>query len=363
MISWMLTLGLSLILQSSPQFKIDEIYKGSDVIWGLCFLSDQEVLFTEKQGRLYRLDVKTKKLSLILGLPETQPHGQGGLMDVQVHPNFSKNSLIYLTYSLQNGSESWTTRLARGRLEGASLKNVEVLFTANADSSKGEHFGSRLAFDRKGHVFVSVGDRGQRELAQSLAHHQGKIIRLREDGGVPKDNPFVNLKSARPEIWSYGHRNPQGLVWKADTNELWVNEHGPRGGDEINLVSPGKNYGWPVVTFGREYWGPKIGEGTSKTGMENPIHQFTPSIAPSSLMIYSGKLFKDWKGNFFSTALAMRHLNRVVMTSGKSAQEDRWLVDLKERFRHIAESADGSIYLTTDSGKILRLSAPSALKP
>jgi len=356
MIHLFLPLTIALVVQVSFPLKVEEVHKAQDVVWGLCFLSPQEILFTEKQGRLSQMDLKTKKVTLISGVPLVSPHGQGGLMDVQTHPDFSKNGLIYFTYAVKNKEKSWTTRIARARLKKNKLEDLQVLFTAEIDSDAGEHFGSRIAFDRRGHIFFGIGDRGQRELAQSLAHYNGKIIRLNEDGSLPKDNPFVGDKSARPEIFSWGHRNPQGMARHFETGEIWSNEHGPRGGDEVNRIVAGKNYGWPIVTYGREYWGPKIGEGTEKPGLEQPFYQFTPSIAPSGLMIYSGKLFKNWKGHFFSSALALQHLNRLEIQGGEVVKEEKLLTDLKERFRYVVEAPDGAIFVTTDSGRIFRLS-------
>ena len=356
MIQLILPLTIALITQTSSPFKVEEVYKTNDVVWGLCFLSPQEILFSEKQGRLSQMNLKTKKVTPVSGVPLVSPHGQGGLMDVQAHPQFEKTGLIYLTYSVKNNESSWTTRISRARLKDYKLYDLQVLFTADIDSEAGEHFGSRIVFDRKGHIYFGIGDRGQRDLAQSLRHYNGKIIRLREDGSLPKDNPYVGDRSAKPEIFSLGHRNPQGMARHFDTGEIWSNEHGPRGGDEINRIGAGKNYGWPIITYGREYWGPKIGEGTEKVGLEQPFYQFTPSIAPSSLMIYSGKLFRDWKGSFFSSALALQHLNRLAFQGNKIVKEEKLLTDLKERFRYVVEAPDGSIFVTTDSGKILRLS-------
>ncbi len=341
--------------------KVDEVFsadqiKQNDVIWGLAFLSADELLATTKSGSLLRLNLKTQHVQTIAGLPQVDPHGQGGLMDIHLHPNFAKNAWLYFSYSVRTKSESWTTRIARAQLKKNELTKLQVLFTADIESDDGVHFGSRIVFDNRGYLFFGVGDRGQRQFAQSLSHHNGKIFRLHDDGRVPTDNPFVKVKGARPEIWAYGIRNPQGLTRHFETGELWENEHGPRGGDEINRILPGKNYGWPVITFGREYWGPKIGEGTQKPGMESPLYQFTPSIAPSSLMIYSGKLFKAWKGDFFSSSLVLQHLNRLSLKNGLFKEEERLLSSMKERFRHVVESPEGHIFLSTDSGKIIRLS-------
>jgi len=336
--------------------RVEGVFKTKDVIWGMTFLSAEEILFTEKSGSIFKLNLKSGNLQRILGVPKVHPHGQGGLMDIQLDPEFSKNSWVYISYSIENREQSWSTRIARARLKNNRLTELQVLFTADIQSDEGVHFGSRIVFDGKGHIFFGMGDRGQRELAQSLAHHNGKIFRLHDDGRIPSTNPFAKTKAARPEIWAYGNRNPQGLARHFQTGELWEIEHGPRGGDEINRILPGRNYGWPVITFGREYGGPKIGEGTSKSGMEQPVYQFTPSIAPSSLMIYSGKVFKAWKGDFFSASLVLQHINRLRFEDDTLRGEERFLSDLKERFRHIVESPDGLIYTSTDSGKIYRLS-------
>lgn len=351
-------------LEASPRtftsegmtIEVNPVFKTNGILWGLAFISPREILVTEKLGRLIRLDLETQQSREIKGLPALHPQGQGGLLDVAVHPDFSKNRLIYLTYSFQNGKDSWTTRLSRARLDDGQLTNSQILFTADIDSDEGVHFGSRIVFGRDGKIYFGVGDRGQRDRAQELSAHNGKIFRLNDDGSVPKENPFLNNPKARPEIWSYGHRNPQGMGVHPVTGELWSNEHGPRGGDEINRIQRGLNYGWPIVTYGREYWGPRIGEGATKPGIEAPVHQFTPSIAPSSLVIYSGKMFPAWKGDFFSGALVLEHLNRVVLKpDGTFVKEERLLRDLKERFRNVVEGPNGSLLVSTDSGRIYEL--------
>ena len=290
----------------------------------------------------------------ISGSPEVYTGGQGGLLDVIVSPDFNKNKKIYFTYAVKK-SEGKTTALGSAIFSKDGLKEVRELFVANAYSSDNVHFGSRLAFDLAGNIFMSIGDRGKRDRAQILGYHTGKILRLDQEGKALGDNPFVKNKEALPEIWSYGHRNPQGLFYDKKTNKLYEGEHGPRGGDEINLIEAGKNYGWPVVTYGREYHGPKISDSGSKPGIVEPLKYYVPSIAPCGLMIYQGELFPEWKGDFFQGALVLKHLNHVSFKNNKIGEEKRYLEDLSYRVRNVAQSPDGYIYLATDNGKILRL--------
>lgn len=339
-------------------FILEELYTGLTIPWGLAFLDANTLLITERRGRLYSLDIQTKQLTTIQGLRKVLAKGQGGLLDIAVSPTYSSSKNIYLSYSKRIDGKG-TTALASVQLtENKPLTHWRELFVAKGDSDTFRHFGSRIAFDNQGHIFFSVGDRGKREDAQNLSNHAGSIIRLNLDGTVPKDNPFTQLAPALPEIWSYGHRNPQGLAFTPDKSVLWSIEHGPRGGDEINLIKPGKNYGWPIISYGKEYWGPiSVGESTHKEGMEQPVKYYVPSIAPGSLIVYSGTAFKEWKGDLFSGALKMTHLNRVSLNKQNQAiAEERLLESLGERIRAVVESPEGWIYLSTDSGRILRLS-------
>jgi glucose/arabinose dehydrogenase len=282
--------------------------------------------------------------------------GQGGLLDVAVPPDYTSGDWIYFTYSKEQKGKG-VTALARARRKGNRLVALEDLLVTRSASSTGRHFGSRIAFDGAGHLFFSVGDRGVRPNAQNLSTHAGSILRLDLNGNVPEDNPFVHQTGALPEIWSYGHRNPQGMFYDRNQQRLWSIEHGPRGGDEINLILPGLNYGWPIISYGKEYWNPlPVGEGTEKEGMEQPVKFYVPSIAPGSLIAYSGKAFPDWKGNLFAGALKLTHLNRVeIDNTGSAITEERLLVGLRERIRALTESPEGWLYLSTDSGKILRI--------
>ena len=336
--------------------RVDEIARGLGVTWGMTFLSPRQLLLTQRFGEVHLLDVESLELRSIDGAPEVFSNGQGGLLDAAAGPNYAEDGWIYFTYSKPVDGDG-ATALARARLSGDRLVDWQDLLVTDSARGGGRHFGSRIAFDQQGHVFFGVGDRGERDPAQDLGNHIGAILRLRLDGSVPDDNPFVGQAGARPEIWSYGHRNPQGLLYDPDTRRLWSNEHGPRGGDEINLVLRGRNYGWPVISYGKEYWAPlQVGEGTHRAGMEQPVKQYTPSIAPASLLIYRGDAFPEWRGNLFAGALKLIHLNRVMLSpDGEAIGEERLFESLRERIRALAEDSRGWLYLSTDSGRILRL--------
>lgn len=350
-------LFISTSLFASNSFKLQKIMDDQGVIWAFEFLDSDRILFTERSGNLKLFNNKTKKVTKITGLPKIHVSGQGGLLDVIADSQFLKNKVIYLTYSLKQESGS-TTAVFKAELEKNKLKDGKTIFVATTESSRSIHYGSRIRESKDGFLFLSVGDRGKRHQSQKLSNHHGKILRITKDGKAAPGNPFIKTKGALPEIWSYGHRNPQGMDYIKSKDELWVNEHGPRGGDEINLSIPGKNYGWPIITYGKEYWGPSIGDGTHKKGMEQPLYQFTPSIAPSGLVLYSGKLIPEWKGNFISGALKLAHLNRVYK-SGNQWKEDRptKIEEMSERIRSVKEDTDGAIFFSTDSGKLFRLSS------
>ena len=330
-------------LKNQPTIK--NIFHGSDVVWGFDFLDQNRIIFTEKSGSIRIVQLDTGKIMNVENVPPTQIHGQGGLMDIALHPDFKTNDLLYFSFTVKI-KDAYETRIARARLSNNKLEDVKALFTSDSNSKREQHFGSRIVFDRKGHIFFSIGERGERDNAQELNIAAGKIFRLNEDGTVPSDNPFVNQKGPIAAIWSYGHRNPQGLYYDAKTGILWEQEHGPRGGDEINIIEKGKNYGWPVITYGREYHGPTIGT-THKQGMEQPIYQFTPSIAPSGLCMHQGYLY--------SGSLALTHLNRLWIDGKKIVREERMLEHLNERFRNVKVGPDDLLYASTDSGKIFRI--------
>lgn len=329
-----------------------------DVIWSIEFLDSENLIFSEMSGKVKILNLKTKKIFPVSGVPESHVWGQGGLMDIHLHPDFKKSKVIYLSYT-KKVDDAYTTAVTvaklSGPLEKSKLTDAREIFVANNPNKNQQHFGSRFVHDEKGHLYFSVGDRGERKLAQDLSADQGKIHRLKLDGSIPPDNPFLKRKNARKSIWSYGVRNPQGMVYDFEKKILWEQEHGPRGGDEINIIKKGANYGWPVITYGREYYGPKIGD-TKKAGMEQPVYHYTPSIAPSGLEIYRGKAFPKWQGDLFSGALKLTHINRLDMSSNQKAiREERLVENLEERIRDVKMGPDDFIYFSTDSGKILRL--------
>ena len=355
----MLTLLASLLptlSQAAEAFKTEPVAEVSGVPWGLAQLDENTLIYTLRDGNVGLLNIKEGSTNLLEGLTKVAAYGQGGMLDVAVRPDYSKGDWIYFTYSKMHKGYPETT-LARAVLKEGKLADWQDLLITKAESKSGNHFGSRIAFDDESHIYFGVGDRGERDSAQDLKTHAGTIIRLNIDGSVPEDNPFINNKKALPEIYSYGHRNPQGLMFDAKTRQLWEVEHGPRGGDEINKVAAGKNYGWPIISYGKEYWGPlSVGEGTKKAGMEQPVKQYTPSIAPGSLIIYSGKAFPKWAGDIFVSALKLRHINRIELNdSGQAIAETRLIESQDERIRDLLETQDGYIYFSTDSGKIMRL--------
>ena len=344
----------------SGETKVDvtSVAKGLEHPWSLAFLPDGRMLVTERPGRLRYVSQGGALSEPIAGVPRVYAEGQGGLLDVVLDPAFGQNSTIYLSYAEPGVDGTNGTAVARARLEGQALRDVKVIFRQQPKVASKHHFGSRLVFARDGNLFVTTGERNsERAKAQDLGTHLGKIIRITTDGGVPKDNPFVGREGARPEIWSYGHRNAQGAALNPDTGQLWEIEHGPRGGDEINLPQAGKNYGWPVITYGREYSGEKVGEGiTAKEGMEQPVHYWVPLIAPSGMVFHDGRNYAAWKGQLFVGALAAAQLVRLeVEPTGKILHEERYAIG--KRVRDVREGPDGALYLVTDedAGEVLRV--------
>jgi aldose sugar dehydrogenase len=339
---------------AQTKIRVSAVLEGLQIPWGIDFLPDGRALVTERPGGVRLADLAAGTSIKLSGTPAVAAKNQGGMLDVLVHPKYSDNGWVYLCHSVANDDDENTTRVARYRLRDGALVEEQVLFTAEPWLDTVHHFGCRLRIDGAGFLFVSVGDRQERKRAQELDSHAGKIMRLHDDGRVPADNPFVGREGARPEIWSYGHRNPQGMAFDPQ-GRLWAHEHGPRGGDEVNLVMPGRNYGWPVITFGREYYGPRIGEGTAKDGMEQPALQWTPSIAPSGMLFYSGAAFPAWRGQLFSGALVLTHLNRATVEGAKVAEAERILSGRGLRVRDVEQDAKGLLYLLTDNGFVLRI--------
>jgi len=340
------------VIQSEAHhFRFELLAERDGSVWGFDFLDKNRMIFTERSGTVGILDLQTKIVTPLSGAPKVAARGQGGMLDVRVHP--TQKSRIYLTYSEPGEGRSSTTAFSSAVLEGAELKNFKKYFSAHAPNSGTQHFGSRIEFDGNGHIFITVGDRGERSQVQDLGYHIGSVLRFREDGSVPKDNPFLNRKGARPEIWAYGVRSPQGLALRPGTDELWLADMGPRGGDELNLIKKGLNYGWPEVTLGREYHGPSIGE-KSKPGMIDPVAHWVPSISPSAFTFYSGDKFSAWKGNGFLANLSGTHLRRLVFEGQKVVKQEALLEDVA-RFRNVRTGPEGFLYVSTDDGRIGRL--------
>lgn len=353
-----LAFSILLPIQSiAVDFKLEQVAQLPGIPWGMDFIDQNKLIVNLRSGSAFIVDIHQATTTRLSGMPDVAANGQGGLFDVAIGPNFKTQGWIYFTYSKASDKGDVTT-LARARLQGVVLIDWQDLLITDSATSTSRHFGSRIAFDGQDHVFFGIGDRGVRDNAQNLNNHAGSILRLRLDGSVPPDNPFVNQKNKRAEIWSHGHRNPQGLLFDPKKQTLWEIEHGPRGGDEINLIKKGRNYGWPVVSHGKEYWGPiSVGEGTEKPGMEQPHKVYIPSIAPGSLMLYTGEAFPEWQNSLFAGALKLQHLNRIpVLANNRLGKEARLLEDLNERIRALTQSPQGWIYFSTDSGKIMRLS-------
>ncbi len=344
--------------------RVETVAKGLENPWALAFLPDGRILVTERPGRLRIVERDGRVSKPLDNVPRVLARGQGGLLDVALDPRFSENRFVYLSYAEPGEGNTAGTAVARGRLAEGKLDDVQVIYRQQPKMEGGGHFGSRLVFARDGTLFVTQGDRmGYRERAQDLSSGLGKIVRINADGSVPKDNPFVGRTGVRPEIWSYGHRNVQSAVLHPDTGQLWTVEHGARGGDELNHPEAGNNYGWPIITYGVDYSGAKIGEGTAKPGMEQPVFYWDPVIAPSGMAFYTGDAFPDWKGSILIGSLTPGLLVRLTLKDGRVAREERYLGDLGERIRDVQQGPDGLIYLATDSrdGRILRV-IPATLR-
>jgi glucose/arabinose dehydrogenase len=342
-------------------FRVVEIGTDFDHPWSLAFLPGGDYLVTERRGRLWRVTPEGKKTE-IPGMPAVYHRGQGGLLDVALEPGFKDGGWMYFSYaaSALDDKDIANTEVARARLNLTQnrLTDMEVIFRAQPKVKGDNHWGSRLLFAPDGMLFITLGERfDYSEEAQNPANHLGTVVRLMPDGKIPSDNPFVGQADKKSEIYSYGHRNAQGIAQNPQSGEIWIHEHGPKGGDEINILKPGANYGWPAVTFGISYWGLKISNRTSAPGMEDPILQWTPSIAPSGMAFYTGDKFPEWRGNLFVGALVKKHLRRMEFEGSKVTRQEELLKDRGERIRDVREGPDGYLYLLTDEsdGKLLRL--------
>jgi aldose sugar dehydrogenase len=339
-------------------YKVTEIAKGLDHPWSMAFLPDGSMLVTERVGRLRLIKGGALLPEPIGGVPAVHTGSQAGLFDVVLHPNFPQNQIVYLTYAAGTTAANGT-QVARARFEGRTLQDLQVIFQAMPLKDTDNHYGGRMAFLPDGTFALTIGEGFEyREQAQFLTSDLGKIVRLNEDGGVPRDNPFVGQASVRPEIYTWGHRNEQGLIFDAQSGRLYETEHGPRGGDELNIIVAARNYGWPVITYGMDYSGAYVSPYTERPGLEQPVIYWTPSIAPSGLAIYRGDRFPAWRGDLFVGALAFKHLRRVHLDEhGNVVYQEQLLNDLNWRIRDVRAAPDGYLYVCTDEtdGRILRL--------
>jgi aldose sugar dehydrogenase len=354
------------VVTDTKKVRVVPLAQNLESPWSMVFLPGGDILFTERPGRLRLITNGKLDPEPIAGVPEVRyiANAHSGLLDVTLHPNFETNKLIYFTYS-KGGEKGVTTAVARGRLDGKRLVDVKDIFVADAWTQGGLNPGSRVVFDRNGMLYASVGDRGPNTepLAQDLSSHAGKIVRLYDDGRVPPDNPFVGRSGAKPEIYSYGHRNPQGMTVNPETGEIWASEHGPMGGDEVNIIKAGANFGWPVVSYGRKYSGEIISQSPFKEGMEPPRYFWVPSIGISNLLFYTGDRFPTWKGQLLVTGMSGHMIQRVRIGGRGQNERELMLGELRQEVRDIRQGPDGLIYLVTrqnvehtaKSGMVLRL--------
>lgn len=342
--------GTPLNIPFTAELLIDEL----QIPWGMAFLPDGGMLVTEKSGEL--IHFKNGEKVAVSNVPSIYARGQGGLLDVILHPNYSDNGWIYFSYASEEGSEKGGhTAITRARLQGNSLQDIEVLYKGSPNTTKGQHFGSRIVFDNEGYLYFSIGERGARDVnPQDLTRDGGKIYRLFDDGKIPEDNPFVGTANAKTAVYSYGHRNPQGLTRHPETGRIWNHEHGPKGGDEINIIEKGANYGWPLITYGINYSGTPITDKTEMEGMNQPIHYWVPSIAPSGMAFVTSDNYKGWKGSLLVGSLAFQYLERLTLQGSKVTDREKLMGDLG-RVRNVRQGPDGLIYVAVEGKGIYKL--------
>ncbi|HEX5791859.1 MAG TPA: PQQ-dependent sugar dehydrogenase [Rheinheimera sp.] len=343
------------LVTEKAALQLETLTSGLNHPWGITFLPDGDMLITQRNGGLVKLSADGKSKTPITGLPDIDARGQGGLLDVLLAADYASTKQIYFSFS-EPGSGGNSTAVAKATLNDNELTDVNVIFSQAPKYDSRYHFGSRLVLDSAGKLFITTGDRGsERDQAQKLDNHLGKVIRINTDGTAADGNPYLNQAGAKAEVWSYGHRNMQGAALHPQTGELWTHEHGPQGGDEINIAQPGKNYGWPLITYGEEYGGGVIGK-TAQQGLEQPLHYWVPSIAPSGMLFYGAELFPYWQQNLFVGSLKFGQLVRLELSGNKVTHEERIMIG--QRIRDVEQGPDGAIYLLTDSsdGQLLRLS-------
>ena len=342
---------------STPEtinYTLETVVDGINIPWGMVFLPDGSMLITEKSGKLFQF--KNGQKTEIAHNLTVYDRGQGGLLDIELHPDYQNNGWIYITYASNEGEEDGgNTAIARGKLEGNSLVSTEVLYKAEPNTTSGQHFGSRIAFDNDGYLYFSIGERGERDVnPQDITRDGGKIYRLHDDGSIPDSNPFAEQSGAKQAIYSYGHRNPQGMLKHYQTGKIWVHEHGPQGGDEINIIKKGANYGWPVISYGENYNGTSFTDITEKEGMEQPIYYWVPSIAPSGMAFVTSDVYPEWKGNLMVGSLKFGYLERMVL-EGTNVEKREKIVEGEGRVRNIKQGPDGFLYVGIEGKGIVKL--------
>jgi glucose/arabinose dehydrogenase len=342
------------IVVDEKNYEMEVVFEDENLIWGLEILDDNSILASIKSGSIIHYKDGIKKD--IKGVPEVYLRGQGGLLDLELHPNFNKNRLVYLSYAyMKNRDDGGNTAIARAQLVNDSLKNLEVLYKGSPVSRKGQHFGSRMAFDNENYLYFTIGDRGNRNVnPQDISVDGGKVYRINDDGTIPDDNPFIDVPNAKKAIYSYGHRNPQGIFKHPKTGKIWTNEHGPRGGDEINIVEKGKNYGWPKITYGKNYSGTTITKNKSLPGMEQPLYYWLPSIAPSSFEYISSEMYPDWKGSLLAGALVFKYIERIGIKNNKVVSRSK-IAEGLGRPRDIVQGPDGYVYVSIENKGVYKI--------